>query len=208
MVLQTKSTVILILASFTLLIGCSKDKAISTLSLNYEDLPTVHTEGVTSLISDSGVTRYRVETKVWDIYSNAPEPYWHFPEGAYVEQFDSVFNVVGSIKADTVYFFERKELWQLIGNVFIKNLEGHTFETSELFWNQKEPPDSEEAVYTDKTVRIDQGNDVTATQGLRANQSLTKLRLMNVGANIWVKDEALTPADRTETTEAQKDSIP
>jgi len=191
-VLQAKDLLIPLLLLLIFTTGCGKDK-VSTVTLNPEEIPDIHTEFVNSLISDSGITRYRMEAEVWDIFSSASEPYWYFPRGIYLEQFDSLFNVVGSIEADTAYYFENRELWQLIGNVFIQNLEGHTFETSELFWNQREPADSENAVYTDKPVRIDQGDNITVSKGLRANQRMTKVRMMEVGADIWVKDEAMTP---------------
>jgi len=140
-VLQTKSTIIVsILLCFIGMISCSKESVISTVSL--EDalvLPSIHGENIYSLISDSGITRYALKAKVWDMYSNDVEPYWFFPEGIYLEKFDSLFHVEGYIQADTAYFFEKKELWQLIGNVHCQNLLGDKFDTSELFWNQKEP---------------------------------------------------------------------
>jgi hypothetical protein len=134
--------------------SCSNESVIPTVPLeNVNILPSIHGENITSLISDSGVTRYRLKTKVWNMYSGN-EPYWHFPEGIYIEKFDSLFNVEGYVRADTAYFFEKKELWQLIENVHIQNLIGDQFDTSELFWDQKKPPSSIDAIYSDTFVRI------------------------------------------------------
>jgi hypothetical protein len=156
-------------------LSCGKGEK-GTIEVNAGVLPLTHGENILSLISDSGITRYRLETQVWDIYSNDTNPYWHFPEGVYMEQFDSVYAVVGSIKADTAYFFEKKELWRLIGNVHIHNRLGWEFETAELFWNRKEPPYSLKSVYTDSVVRIDKNNGerTVVSQGMKSNQDLSR----------------------------------
>ena len=174
MVLQTKTSVIVFLLACLLLIACNKGKGISTISVDAETLPAMHTKGSTSLISDSGVIRYRFQAEVWDIYSNDTSSYWYFPEGIYIEKFDSLFNVDGWIKADTAYYFETIGLWQVKENVFIQNLEGHQFETSELFWDSKADPNSINSIYTDQFVRIDLGDRIVTSQGLRSNQAMTR----------------------------------
>ena len=55
------------------------------------EVPTLRTLDVMTLISDSGVTRYRINAPEWLMYENAQEPYWYFPRGLHVEKFDSVF---------------------------------------------------------------------------------------------------------------------
>jgi LPS export ABC transporter protein LptC len=177
-VLQTKSTVIILLLCFAGMISCSNESVISTVLLeNDVVMPTIHGENIVSLISDSGITRYRLHAKTWDMYVNDTVPYWFFPEGIYIEKFDSLFNTEGYIKADTAYFFEKKELWQLIGNVHIQNIAGDVFDTSEMFYDQKKPANSVDAIYSDKFVRV-----VTATnwivtgEGFRSNQTMSNYR--------------------------------
>lgn len=168
-------------------------------SVDAKLIPLMHTEDVSTLISDSGITRYHLEAKIWDSFSNAEEPYWYFPKGISVERFDSLLNIEGSIKADTAYYFEKKELWQLIGHVFVKNMEGRTFETSELFWNQAADPNSLDAFYTQEFVTITEpnGNVTFGRTGFRSNQSLSTVRLFSVGADLNVEEQ----------TDMQKDSI-
>ena len=43
-----------------------------------DSLPVMDTKGVTTLISDSGITRYRVNTAEWLIYDRKNPPYWAF----------------------------------------------------------------------------------------------------------------------------------
>ncbi|MDR0680879.1 MAG: LPS export ABC transporter periplasmic protein LptC [Dysgonamonadaceae bacterium] len=170
MVLQTKTSVTLIFWSCLLTISCSQGNKMSAIEVDAQTLPLTHAENILSLISDSGITRYRLQTKVWDVYSKANTSYWHFPKGIYLEKFDSLFNVVGSVKSDTAYYFEDKELWKLIGNVYIVNQEGDKFETSELFWKRSEPAWSRNSIYTDKFVRIERGDQIITMKGLRSNQ--------------------------------------
>ena len=41
-----------------------------------DSLPVMDTRGVTTLISDSGVTRYRVNTEEWLIFDKKKPSYW------------------------------------------------------------------------------------------------------------------------------------
>jgi hypothetical protein len=196
MVLQTKSAIIFLLLGYFVTTSCSGgEKNMSVFSIDIRTLPSVHTEDVSTLISDSGITRYRLEAKIWDIFSNAEVgSYWYFPEKIRVERFDSLFNVEGSILADTAYYFEKKELWQAIGNVVVKNMEGRMFETSELFWNLKTPANEVNAFYTDKFVTITEPNgDITyGRNGFKADQSLNIIRLLAVKGEFYVEESADT----------------
>jgi len=158
------------------MLSCAqRNKGITTIEVNVENQPLVHSEGNSALISDSGVTRARLVTKVWEAYSNDTVSYWYYPEGIYVEQFDSLFQVSSTARADTAYYFVRTELWHLIGNVILKNIAEETIcETSELFWYSREPDTSIESIRTDKFVKITTPTKVITTEGLRSNQSLTK----------------------------------
>ena len=108
-----------------LLSSCGgKQKAMGEAITERDSLPVMTTLGVTTLISDSGVTRYRVNTEEWMMYDRKKPSYWAFEKGVYMEQFDSIFNVEASIKADTAYYYDKERLWKLIGNVDIQNRKG------------------------------------------------------------------------------------
>lgn len=154
MVLQTKTSVIIILFACVWMVSCNKNKnGISSVRVLAEETPLIHTEDIISLISDSGFTRYRLKTKVWDVFQNDSFSYWYFPQGVDVEQFDAQFNQKGTLHADTAYYYETKALWHIIGNVHIKNADGLILETSELFWDGK-PFSPTYAIYTNKFVKI------------------------------------------------------
>ena len=101
------------------------------------DVPTVISHNVKTLISDSGVTQYRITTKLWQIYSEAAKPYWYFPEGLYLAQFDKQFKVIATVRCDSAMYDTQKQLWQLDGNVRIQNVKKELILTNQLFWDQR-----------------------------------------------------------------------
>jgi LPS export ABC transporter protein LptC len=178
------------------MLSCSNESIIPTVSLeNTVVLPSIHGENIISLISDSGVTRYRWKAKVLDIYPG-DEPYWYFPEGIYIEQFDTLFNIEGYMRADTAYLFEKKDLWQLIGNVHIQNFTGDEFDTSELFFDQKEPPNSVKAIYTDSFVRVTPASGQRMTgMGFRSNIKMSDYRFYKPASEIIIEEKDSLQSD-------------
>lgn len=155
---------------------------------NRDSLPIMKTLGVSTLISDSGVTRYRITTKEWLIYDRKKPAYWSFEKGLYLEKFDSTYHIDASIKADTAYYFSDKKLWELRGHVLIKNLKGDKFSTSQLFWDQ-----STEKVYSNKFIRIEQKDKVITGQSFESNQQMTIYTIKKTVGAIPIVDKKITP---------------
>ena len=197
MVLQTKSTVIILLICCIITISCnSSNKNLPLVSVDIQEMPWMRTEGIYTLISDgSGFTRCRMEYAIWETYSNAGDDYWYFPEGIYTEQFDSLYRVEASIKADTAYYFVKKDLWHAIGNVVAKNTEGRSFETSELFWDLKVPSGVGNAFYTHKMVKITEpdGSVHYGYKGFQSDQSLNSIFLYSGRGELNI-DESVDPS--------------
>jgi len=149
-------------------ISCSGKKEETIAISNPDSIPGLATYNVTSFISDSGVIRYKIITDKWLIFDKAKRPYWYFPEGLYVEQFDSLLQPDAHIICDTAYFFEKEQLWRLIGNVHLENLQEEKFDTEELFWDQKK-----EKIYSDKFIYIEQKELILTGIGFDSNQSMT-----------------------------------
>lgn len=161
------------LLSFTT--SCGGDvKEIVAVSFDPETSYTMKTTDVSDLISDSGITRYRIKAKEWLMFDKAKEPYWYFPKGFYFEKFDSLFQAEVSIIADTAYNYKKKRLWKLIGNVKVKSQEGKKFETSLLFWDQEQ-----EKIYSDQYIRIEEVDKVVTGIGFESNQDMTQYKIFN-----------------------------
>ena len=114
-------------------------------------MPVLDARQVTTLISDSGVTRYRITAATWQVYDKAEPAYWEFSEGIYLEQFDNELNTAATLRSDYAYYNEKAEIWHLTGNVYATNVNGEEFETPELFWEQKS-----ERIYSDSCITITQ----------------------------------------------------
>ena len=191
--ITTIFVVVVMLLLFT--ISCTKEvKEVVNVEYNPETSYTMKATKVSTLISDSGITRYRLETDTWLVFGNAKEPYWYFPDAVYVEKFDSLFNAEASIKADTAYFYDKKGLWHLIGNVEVKNLQGERFDTSELFWDQKN-----EKIYSDKYIRLQQEEQIITGEGFESNQNLTRYTISN--------SKGVFPDEDSQQPKSEVDSI-
>ena len=164
------------------------------ISVDVETIPSVHTVGFVTLISDSGIVRYRLGGNIWQEYNNATEPYWYFPDGIHVEQFDSLFQIEVEIVADTAYNFRKTGLWHAIGNVVAKNKSGRLFETSELFWNSKAPMDADNAFYTSKKVKVTEPNGTFfyGQKGFNADQNLNTPRFYDQSESVIYFEESET----------------
>ena len=155
--------------------SCNKEKKeVVDVSFDPETTYTLRTTEVSTLISDSGITRYRLNAKEWLVFGKAKDPYWYFPKGIYVEKFDTLFQSEASIQADTAYNYEKKSLWKLVGNVKIESLEGTRFETSLLYWDQKE-----EKIYSDKYIRIEEEDKVITGIGFESNQDMSQYKIFD-----------------------------
>ena len=128
---------------------------------------------VTTIISDSGVVRYRIKAQTWKVYDKADTPYWEFPDGIYLEKFNTELEPDASIESDYAYYNEPAQRWTLRGNVKAMNLEGEQFETPLLFWDQKS-----ESIYSDSSIVITREASIIQGVGFRSNQEMTKYTIL------------------------------
>lgn len=167
------SVIVMLVLSVT---SCKKDiKDVVVVAFDPEKSYTMKALDVSTLVSDSGITRYRLNTKKWLVFGKASEPHWFFPKGIYVEKFDTLFRTQASIKADTAFFYDRKGLWRLLGHVKVSSLSGEKFETSELFWDQRT-----QKVYSDKFIRIEQAEKTITGIGFESNQDMTLYKIFKI----------------------------
>ena len=136
---QISSIAAVIMAAATLSFqSCSNDDKVVGPDIGVRDsLPTLQSIGVSTLISDSGIIRYKIIAEEWYIYDKKDPQYWSFEKGLFIERFNENYEVDAFISCDTAYFYNQKSLWELRGRVLVKNLKGETFKTSLLFWDQR-----------------------------------------------------------------------
>ncbi len=181
-----------VMVMLVLFSSCSgRKKELGAAITERDSLPVMDTRGVVTLVSDSGVIRYRVNAEEWKVYDRKSPSYWSFEKGVYVEKFDSLFQVEASIKADTAYYYDKQKLWKLISNVHIQNLKGEKFDTELLFWDQ-----NKQKVYSDKEVRIEQPDQIIYAVGFESNEQLTKYTFFKTNGIFYIdEDTGTAPAD-------------
>ena len=136
-------------------------------------MAVLEAEDVMTIVSDSGVTRYRIKAPKWRVYDKADTPYWEFPNGIFLEKFNLQMESDATIEADYAYYNEPAQLWMLKGNVKALNLNGEQFEAPLLYWSQKE-----ERVYSDSSIVITRESSIIKGVGFRSNQSMTQYTIL------------------------------
>lgn len=92
--------------------------------------------GVNTLISDSGVMKYRIVAEEWEVNTVRVPSRWIFNKGLFMEQFDENFHIEAFVQSDTAFYYDADHLWELRGNVRVRTVDGLRFASEELFWDQ------------------------------------------------------------------------
>lgn len=119
-----------------MVLSCTEQKAHTAAAVHDRDSASMMVSyGVNTLISDSGVIKYRIVTERWDVNTIKNPSRWTFEKGIFMEQFDENFHIEGYIQADSAWYYDQKKLWELRGRVCIRNVNGLVFNSEELWWD-------------------------------------------------------------------------
>lgn len=127
---------VLMLAIACCLVSCQEAVEHTAPAVRERDsVAMMRSYGVNTLISDSGVIKYRIVTEEWFVNLAKQPTRWEFMKGVFFEQFDEKFHVEGYIQADTAWYFDQEKLWKLRGRVRIRNVNGLVYTSEELYWD-------------------------------------------------------------------------
>ena len=101
-----------------------------------DSVAVMTTLGVNTLISDSGITKFRMVTERWEVNQNKKPSRWVFDKGLFLEQFDEKFHVQAYIQCDTAYYYDQLRLWELRSRVRILTKNGLRFSSNQLYWDE------------------------------------------------------------------------
>jgi len=136
MVCKVEGRVALLGCLMLSLIGCNEVTEHTAPAILERDSVSMMTSyGVNTLISDSGIIKYKIVTERWDVNVVRDPSRWTFEKGIFFEQFDEKFHVEAYVQADTAWYYDQKKLWHLRGRVRIRNVNGLIYESEELFWD-------------------------------------------------------------------------
>lgn len=164
--------------------GCTEETKIDVASkMDTRRMPTMTTRNISTLISDSGVTQYKIVAPLWDVYDEGANPHWKFPEGIYLRKYDRKFKVIATIAADSATFFKNEQLWRLDGRVEVTKYPKELFLSQQVFWDQ-----SKGRVYSDSFIHIENATHVMEGIGFTARQDFSEYRI--------TRPLGIFPADR------------
>ena len=124
--------------ALTVLASCGGEKEHTAPAVYDSDSASMMTSyGVNTVISDSGIMKYRIVAEEWDVNTVRTPSRWTFRKGIFMEQFDEKFHIEAFVQADTAYYFDQERMWELRGNVRIRTVDGLRFASEELFWDQQ-----------------------------------------------------------------------
>ena len=161
---------------------------------NRDSIPVMVTRDVSTYISDSGVVRYKIITEEWQVFDRLDPSRWSFEKGIYLEKFDNELTIEAVITADTAYYYDKQELWELRGNVHIENEQDEQFDTQHLFWDQKA-----KQVYSNQYIHIRQQKRIITGIGFTSNQDFTSYTIKQTQGIFPIKEEQTTATDTTTT---------
>ncbi len=180
------TSIVITVMAMLVLFSCTKDTPKSTVDAvnDRTKMAVLLADSVTTLISDSGITRYRIKAARWEVYDKDTPPHWIFPQGIYLEQFNEELEVEASLEAKYAYYNEKEEIWRLDGDVHALNRKGEQFDTQQLFWEQKK-----ERVHSDSIITIVRETSTITGIGFESNQEMTKYTIRKPTGFFPVKDE-------------------
>ncbi len=200
------------LFSLLLMAGCEEQKAHTAPAIHPRDSVSMMVSyGINTLISDSGVIKYRIVAERWDVNTVRQPTRWTFEKGIFMEQFDEQFHVEGFIQADTAWYYDQKKLWELRGRVYIRNINGMVFRSEEFFWDG-----IKHEFYSHKFSRVVTPERTLEGTYFRSDEHMTHYEVTNSGGSFQSSDiegdqnkpanqaSTVSPADtaKTDTTKS------
>lgn len=156
--------------------------------------------GINTLISDSGVIKYRIVSERWEVNTVRQPSRWIFEKGIFLEQFDEQFHINSFIQADTAYYYDEKHLWELRSRVKVLTKDGLRFSSEQLFWDE-----SQHELYSNVYSHLITPERELEGSYFRSDERMTKYYVSNSKGNFekaditGENDTTRTSADTTAT---------
>lgn len=181
------------------LASCEKQKEHTASAIYERDSVSMMTSyGVNTLISDSGVIKYRIVTELWEVNTIKQPTRWIFEKGIFFEQFDEKFHIQSYIQCDTAYYFDQHRLWELRGRVCVLSNDGLKFYSEQLYWNQ-----NKHELYSNVYSRLITPERTLEGSYFRSNEQMTKYYVSNSKGSFEKNDFTSKP----DTTQIPIDTI-
>ena len=186
--------VLAIVMPLSFLASCfGKKNEIVALSFDPQTSYTSKEVNTKALLSRAGKTILKLEADTRLEFGKAsPESYWHFPDGIYIEKFDSLFEVEVNAVADTAFFYERRKIWELKGNVDIISIQGDRIQTAQFFYDTEKG-----TFYSDSFTRYTKGENINTGIGFKSKEDMSEFEFYKSTAEFIVESQQNTSAGDT-----------
>lgn len=166
--------------------GCHEERKIDVASkLDPAKMATMTTKNIATYISDSGLVQYKIVAPLWEVYDRVDTPYWSFPEGLYLQKYDSYFKVIATVAADSARYFSNQRLWRLDGHVELTKVPKDLFQTEQLYWDQRRG-----ILYSDSFIHIETETHMIEGIGFESDENLNSYRI--------IKPQGIFPVNRAD----------
>ena len=132
--------IIAILIVILIASGCKDDiDASSTKKIDPDNMPTMVSRNVQTILSDSGTTKYRITAKTWLAYEDPENPHWVFPDGLIAEEMENTpnFDVKMSMKCDSAHYDRNNRMLNLVGNITIHDNTGGEITCDSAYYDEE-----------------------------------------------------------------------
>lgn len=207
--------IIAILIVILIASGCKDDGGIAAnKQIDASKLPTMVTHNVQTLLSDSGMTRYRITTKTWLAYEEQEHPHWVFPDGLIAEELDNhSFDVKMSMQCDSAHYDRNTRMLNLTGNITIHDKDGSEITCDSAYYDEEKALWSLNSMvtitskdgskietnqmywdrkaskyYSDSFIRMQAQEKILEGYGYVSNEKLTTYKVNRVQAIVPVND--------------------
>lgn len=186
-----------------LLVACGNKDAVGIDIGDTRLYPTLATDEVSTFITDSGYTRYHITADRWLMYENADTPYWKFPEGIFLEQFNDTMAIIATFRADSALYYSTRKIWKFDGRVNMRNTQGNRFATPQLYWDQ-----NLKKIYSDSFMHIERDNRFIEGYGFESNEQITEYTILKPQMILPVERRRPVVNDSTPAPEPAEQNLP
>lgn len=166
-----------------------------------DSLPVMATRGVSKLISDSGIVRYKIIAEEWLVYDKTTPQRQVFQKGVYLERYDDNASVNLHITADTAYCFDQY-LWKLRGRVLMNDREKQTtYSSKELYWDMRE-----HKFYSTVPMTIQEPDRLIRGSWFESDEQMKQYKIGGSSGYMPMKTSS-TKSDSTATSTADSASV-
>jgi LPS export ABC transporter protein LptC len=150
------------------------------------NIPDQSGKDIEIIYSDSGIVKLTMTAPLLEKYAKTKNPYYKFPKGIQAKSYDKKGKLEGIIKADSAIYYEKKELWEGLGNVNARNVQtNEELNTDQLFWDQEKG-----IIYSNVFTRIvNEDGEFFGEHGFEASQDFSNYKLKGSKGTAIVKDE-------------------